>query len=146
MLNVFRCNNLDCQTLLSEAPTVLDFLDEASKKHFTNILEALDELRIPYQLNPLYAGPKAMAGPILVIKAKIKGETVVIGEGGYHDGLMQSFCGKSYSCFGFAGSLSKVRGLLEALKITTDKQQHSEVFLVPLGSWRLKKLYGCLKI
>lgn len=61
-LNVFRCDNLDCRALLSDAPTVLDFLDEDSRAHFTNILEALDELAIPYQLNPLYAGPKATAG------------------------------------------------------------------------------------
>ena len=139
VISVFRCDNLDCQTVLSEAPTVLDFLDEASKKHFTNILEALDELRIPYQLNPLYAGPEGHGRTNLVIKSKIKGETVIIGEGGYHDGLMQSLCGKNYCCFGFSGSLSVVRRLLEANKISAAKEIHSDVFLVPLGELAAKK-------
>ncbi|MCL5775203.1 MAG: ATP phosphoribosyltransferase regulatory subunit, partial [Patescibacteria group bacterium] len=53
VLNVLRCQNLDCQTSVAEAPAVLDFLEEDSKQHFTNILEALDEMSVPYQLNPL---------------------------------------------------------------------------------------------
>jgi histidyl-tRNA synthetase len=139
VLNVFRCGNLDCQTVLSEAPTVLDFLDVDSRKHFTNILEALDELGIPYQLNPLYAGPEGHDRTNLVIKCKMKGETVVIGEGGYHESLMQSLCGKNYCCFGFCGSLSKVRELLEAGKISVSREQKSDVFLVPLGELAAKK-------
>lgn len=138
-LNVLRCANLDCQELLTEAPAVLDFLDETSKAHFTNILEALDELAIPYQLNSLYAGPDGHGKTNFVIRGKLKGENVVIGEGGYHDGLMQNLCGKNYCCFGFSGSLSKVRELLEANKITAAKEQKSEVFLVPLGELAAKK-------
>ena len=139
VLNVFRCSNLDCQALLSEAPAVLDFLDEESRKHFTNILEALDELGVPYQLNPLYAGPEGHGKTNLVIKSKIKGETVVIGEGGYHESLMQNLCGKNYSCFGFTGSLAKIRELLEANKITVSLQQKNDVFLVPLGELAAKR-------
>jgi histidyl-tRNA synthetase len=139
VLDVLRCDNLDCQTLLSEAPTVLDFLDEESRKHFTNILEALDELGVPYQLNPLYAGPDGFGKTNLVIKSKLKDKTVVLGEGGYHDGLMQNLCGKNYSCFGFTGSLSKIYELLESLKTTVSPKQGSDVFLVPLGELAAKR-------
>ena len=139
VLNVLRCDNLDCQALLSEAPAVLDFLEEESKQHFTNILEALDELGIPYQLNPLYAGPDGHGKTNLVIKSRLKGVNVVIGEGGYHDSLMQNLCGKNYCCFGFLGSLSVVRQLLEANKITSTKEQKNDVFLVPLGELAAKK-------
>ncbi len=138
-LNVLRCENLDCQALLADAPAVLDFLDETSKKHFTNILEALDELGIPYQLNPLYAGPTGHGKTNVVIKAKLKGVNVVVGEGGYHESLMQNLCGKNYCCFGFISSLSKIKTLLEASKITVSREQKSEVFLVPLGDLAAKK-------
>jgi histidyl-tRNA synthetase len=139
VLNVFRCDNLDCQALLSEAPAVLDFLDEESRKHFTNILEALDELSIPYQLNPLYAGPEGHGKTNLVIKYKFKGETFILGEGGYHEALMQNLCGKNYCCFGFAGNLSKIRSLMETAKITASKEQKNDVFLVPLGELAAKR-------
>lgn len=139
VLNVFRCANLECQSLLSEAPAVLDFLDEESRKHFTSILEALDELAVPYQLNPLYAGPSGYGKTNLVIKSKIKGETVVIGEGGYHEGLMQNLCGKNYNCFGFTGSLSKIHQILDANKTTVSASQKNDVYLVPLGELAAKK-------
>ncbi len=139
VLNVFRCGNLDCQALFSEAPTVLDFLDEESRKHFTNILEALDELGVPYQLNPLYVGPDGSGKTNLVIKSKLKGETIILGEGGYHDSLMQNLCGKNYCCFGFVGSLSKIHELLENSRTVVSQKQSNDVFLVPLGELAAKK-------
>ena len=145
ILNVFRCVNLDCQTLLSEAPAILDFLDEVSRKHFTNILEALDELSIPYQLNPLYAGPGGFGHTNLVIKYKSKTETLTIGEGGYHEHIMQNLCGKAHSCFGFSGSLSKIHYILESNKVTTTREQKNDVFLVPLGELAAKKALRLFK-
>jgi histidyl-tRNA synthetase len=139
VLNILRCDNLDCQTLVSEAPAVLDFLDDVSKTHFTNILEALDEMGIPYQLNPLYAGPDGHGKTNVVIKYKLKGETFILGEGGYHESLMQNLCGKSYSCFGFSGSLTVLRKVLEMAKITAVKDSKSDVFLVPLGELAAKR-------
>ena len=138
-LNVLRCGNLDCQSLLSEAPVVVDFLDDEAKQHFTNILEALDELSIPYQLNPLYVGADGHGRTNLVIKAKLKGQNVIVGEGGYHESLMQNLCGKNYCCFGFVGSLLTVRKLLEANKITAEREQKKDVFLVPLGELAAKR-------
>lgn len=139
VLNVLRCDNLDCQALLTDAPAVLDFLDEESRKHFTNILEALDEIGIPYQLNPLYAGAEGHSRTNLVIKYKTKQQTFIIGEGGYHESLMQNLCGKNHCCFGFVGSLSKIKELLELNKVTVAKDSRNDVFLVPLGELAAKK-------
>jgi histidyl-tRNA synthetase len=139
VLNVFRCQNIDCQALLSEAPTILDFLDEGSHKHFTSILEALDELGIPYQLNPLYAGVEGVSKTNVVIKHKTKGQTEILGEGGYHDSLIAQLGGKNWCCFGFNGSLQKIYEALDAAKITLAREQRNEVFLVPLGELAAKK-------
>lgn len=139
VLNVFRCNNLDCQAIVSEAPTILDFLDETSHKHFTNILEALDELGIPYQLSPTFVAPDGHSKTNVAIKYKSKGNTITVGEGGYHDMLLQSVCGKNFCCFGFNGSLLAVRQVLELMKIEGQREQKSDVFLVPLGELASKK-------
>lgn len=139
VLNVFRCDNLDCQAVLAEAPTILDYLDPKSHKHFTNILEALDEMGIPYQLNHLYSGPDGHSRTNFVIKHKTKTGQLVLGEGGYHDGLIQNICGKNFCAFGFYGSLQKVYDLLAASRVTVSREQTSEVFLVPLGELASKK-------
>jgi len=64
VLNVFRCDKLRLPGVAFRGTGGFGFLDEESKKHFTNILEALDELGVPYQLNPLYAGPDGFGKPI----------------------------------------------------------------------------------
>ncbi|MBI5037752.1 MAG: histidine--tRNA ligase [Candidatus Kerfeldbacteria bacterium] len=42
----------DTQVLVEGAPQIVDFLDDESNKHFIKVLEHLDELDIPYVLNP----------------------------------------------------------------------------------------------
>lgn len=138
-LSVFRCTELTCQAIVSEAPAILDFLDAESHKHFTNVLEALDELQIPYQLNPLYAGPEGSGRTNAVIKYKSGSEFKVLGEAGYHEELIQSITGKSFRCFGISGSLTTIKKLLEKERIEVNKEIVNEVFLVPLGDLAAKK-------
>jgi histidyl-tRNA synthetase len=140
-LNVLRCSNLDCQTIVSDAPTILDFLEEASKKHFTSILEALDEVGIPYQLNPYYAGPDGISKTNcrITYQPKDSSEKIVISEGGYHDILMNRIGGKSWCCFGMQASISKITKAMEHAAIIIERQPNSEVCLVPLGDLAAKK-------
>lgn len=139
VLNVLRCENLDCQTIASEAPTILDFLDEANHKHFTNILEALDELSVPYQLAPACVGTEGHSRTNVAIKYKSKGSSITLGEGGYHENLMESVAGKSLCCFGFYGSLKNIHKVLELTKTEVPRVFKNEVFLVPLGELAAKK-------
>ncbi len=139
VLNVFRCDNIDCKAIVSEAPAVLDFLDETANKHFTNILEALDELGVPYQLNPAYVAPNGHGQTNFSVSWRGRGQNVLIGEGGYHNALMQNVCGKNLCCFGFSGSLSAARKVLELAKVEVGREQKSDVFLVPLGELASKK-------
>lgn len=138
-LNVFRCGDEDCQAVLLSAPTILDFLDETTHKHFTSILEALDELQIPYQLNPLYVGREGFSKTNVAIRYKNGKETVTIGEAGYHDALLRNLGGKGLSGFGFTGSFLALKQALELASIAAEHDLHSEVYLVPLGELAAKK-------
>jgi histidyl-tRNA synthetase len=138
-LNALRCSNMECQIVLAEAPTILDFLDEESQKQFTDILEALDELQIPYQLNPLYVGPAGSCFTNVAIKHKRGNKTTVIGEGSYHDLVLKQLTGKGFSCFGFSGSLATLEQAMAASEIEVQSEIASEVFLVPLGELASKK-------
>jgi histidyl-tRNA synthetase len=139
VLNVLRCDNVDCQVVLGEAPAILDFLDQASNKSFTNILEALDELSLPYQLNPLYAGPEGTSQTNLVVKYKSGNSYITIGEGAYHDNLLKNLSGKGLSSFGFLGSFAALQRAMESAEVQVASEPTSEVFLVPLGELAAKK-------
>ncbi len=132
------CSNLDCQLVLAEAPSVLDYLDESSKAHFTNILEALDELSIPYQLNPLYFGKSGSSHTNFMIRSVGESSSVILGEGSYHNQLLKQVHGKPLPAFGYKAQLSTLLNYLQSLEIAQPLSYH-EVFLVPLGEMAAKK-------
>jgi histidyl-tRNA synthetase len=139
VLNVLRCNNIDCQLLTAEAPAIVDFLDADARKRFTDILEALDELGLPYQLNQLYIGPEGSSGTNLIFKYKKGNQTVVIGEAAHHELLLKNMAGKAMPAFGFTGSLSALVRAMELSEVEATQVINSEVFLVPLGELASKR-------
>jgi histidyl-tRNA synthetase len=51
-LRLLDCKKEKCQRLIGQSPQILDFLCEECHNHFKEVLELLDELEIPYILNP----------------------------------------------------------------------------------------------
>ncbi len=137
--NVLRCTNEECVEVCAEGPTILDYLDQSSHKHFTNILEALDELQVPYQLNPLYVGTEGASRTNFVVKYKRGDRFEIIGEGAYHDELLAKFVGKPHPSFGFVGSLNLLFEAMEEAQVEVIQEYGTEVFLVPLGELASKK-------
>lgn len=138
-LSVLRCQNTTCQMVAGEAPAILDFLDESHKKHFMNILEALDELGLPYQLNSTYVGPEGASKTIVIFKYKTDKHNIILGEGTHHDILVKNVVGKAAPAFGFSGTLSNLIQAMELAKYEVSQNKKIDVFLVPLGELASKK-------
>ncbi len=51
-LRVLDCKNESCQTIMKDAPLMIDHLDDADKEHFEGVKELLDSMNIPYEVNP----------------------------------------------------------------------------------------------
>lgn len=51
-LRVFDCKEEKCTQIRSQAPQIVDHLCQDCHSHFKALLEILDELEIPYELNP----------------------------------------------------------------------------------------------
>jgi histidyl-tRNA synthetase len=142
-LRVFRCKNLGCKTVAAEAPQVVDFLDEDCHKHFTHVLEGLDELGITYSLNPMLVGREGTSQVTFSLKYKeTEGQNEhFVGEGACHENIYEAVTGKKMQSFGFSGNLEVLRQALSSLPF---EQVHinelkPEVFLVPLGDLAAKK-------
>ncbi len=50
-LRLLDCKEEDCRDLSGKAPQMIDYLSEPSRLHFVSVLEYLDELEVPYELN-----------------------------------------------------------------------------------------------
>ncbi|HEY4478383.1 MAG TPA: His/Gly/Thr/Pro-type tRNA ligase C-terminal domain-containing protein [Candidatus Paceibacterota bacterium] len=50
-LELLNCKNDKCKKINSNAPHIMNFLGEASREHFQEVLEYLEALDIPYKIN-----------------------------------------------------------------------------------------------
>ena len=51
-LRILDCKEESCKLLREDAPQIIDFLCDGCREHFIKVLEHLDELDVPYNLNP----------------------------------------------------------------------------------------------
>lgn len=51
-LRLLDCKVAECRTIMKDAPQIVDWLDDNSREHFMELIEYLDEVSIPYVLNP----------------------------------------------------------------------------------------------
>ena len=51
-LRILDCKNEKCKEITSQSPQIIDYLCEECHNHFKEVLEFLDELDLPYRLNP----------------------------------------------------------------------------------------------
>ena len=74
------------QKVVAKAPSVLDFLSEASTNHFKCVREYLDQLSIPYDINPqLVRGLDYYTHTVFEIYGEREGSQSSLGGGGRYD-------------------------------------------------------------
>jgi len=96
VLRVLDCKKEKCQAVIAGAPQTLDHLCDECHKHFKQVLEFLDEIEIPYNLNPyLVRGLDYYTKTVFEIfsglsKNSQKAQNALLG-GGRYDKLVKLF-------------------------------------------------------
>jgi histidyl-tRNA synthetase len=128
--------------LKAEAPQIVDWLDEESKSHYMRVLEYLDEVGIPYQLDPyLVRGLDYYTKTVFEIYAQGGGEDLAqsaLGGGGRYDGLSEVLGGRPTPASGFGLGLDRIVSRLKELNISLPEPT-VDVFVVQLGDQGRKK-------
>jgi histidyl-tRNA synthetase len=138
-IKALACENLDCNTVIAEAPIALDFICENCRKHFISVLEGLDELNIAYNLNQKVVGKPWSRRTIFEIHSRNEGKDILLGRGGHVDDLIQSLGGPITQSLGFVGNMEAVLEALALSQVKFATTQKSDVYLVPLGELACKK-------
>jgi len=137
-LRLLDCKSDVCQPVKLGAPSILDSLCAACKKHFKEALEYLDEVSIPYTLNPyLVRGLDYYNRTVFEIFRE--GSDLAIASGGRYDYLSEMLGGRPTPATGVAAGLERV---VEMLKADLKDQNHkvkSKVFLVHVGEMTKKR-------
>jgi len=147
ILRVLDCKEEKCQTIKAEAPQMLDHLCDECRSHFKFTLELLDELEIPYELNPyLVRGldyyTRTVFEAVSYIKDSETGQTkrLEIGGGGRYDKLAKVLGGKEVPACGVAGGVERIIMLMKNQNIEVKQKTKSPaVFLAQIGNLAKRK-------
>ncbi len=120
--------------IVAGAPSILDFLNPASKLHFETVLKQLDLLGIPYQVNPkLVRGLDYYNQTVFEIVAGELGAQNSVGGGGRYDGLLKTLGGPDLPAFGFGTGIERIIQTMINQGVDLPNPDVPALFIIPLG-------------
>ena len=132
-LRILDSKNKDLELLISNAPKMIDHLDEESQEHFTMLKNYLDSLDIPYEVNPkLVRGLDYYNQTVFEWISNDLGSQGTICGGGRYDGLVEKMGGNPTPAIGFAMGLERIALLIQD-KNTQLVNKRCQLYFVALG-------------
>ena len=142
-LRILDCKDEKCQRIIKKgAPQILDHICKECSNHFKNVLETLEELQIPYNLNPyLVRGLDYYTRTVFEFfheseEGKSQGAIVA---GGRYDDLVKLLGGKPTPACGGALGLERVVNLIKKESKKISKPSPTKIFLAQVGTLAKRK-------
>lgn len=128
---------LDCKTdqaYFTDAPSILDSLDEECTAHFQKVLQYLEAMDIPFVVNPrLVRGLDYYTHTAFEYKAQGIGAIDTIGGGGRYNGLVGDVGGPDQPGIGLGIGLERVLLILEKQEAALPLPNPLDVYIIALG-------------
>lgn len=135
-LRVLDSKDRKDKEIVEDAPSVLEYLDEASTKHFEEVKKMLDYLEVPYEIDTnMVRGLDYYNDTIFEVITNDPdfGANTTICAGGRYDGLVEQVGGPETPGFGFAIGLERLVMLLEAVNFEFPNLTELDAFIVTIG-------------
>ncbi|MEB8126742.1 histidine--tRNA ligase [Staphylococcus succinus] len=133
---------LDCKVdkdkeAIKTAPQITDYLNEASKAYFDEVKQHLDDLGIPYVVDPnLVRGLDYYthtAFELMMDNPNYDGAITTLCGGGRYNGLLELLDGPNQTGIGFALSIERLLLALNEEEIELDIDNEFDLFVVTMG-------------
>jgi histidyl-tRNA synthetase len=141
-LRLLDCKEPSCQEPKAGAPHLVDYLDEECKKHFEAVLEILDELEVPYNMNPfLVRGLDYYTRTVFEFwpTGEVKSQSSLLN-GGRYDGLIEELGGLPTPAVGFGAGIERLILRIKDEGVVVPAEQNPDIFLAHLGLDARKKV------
>jgi len=133
-LRILDTKNEALQEVLNGAPKLLDYLDDESREHFSQLCSLLDAMGVKYDINP-----KLVRGLDYYNKTVFEWVTSALGAqgtvcgGGRYDGLVEQLGGHATQGVGFAMGLERLVLLVQEVNKEIALPQAVDLYLVYAG-------------
>lgn len=140
-LRLLDCKNETCVQIKADAPLIIDRLCNSCKNHLKAVLEHLDELKVPYFMNPyLVRGLDYYNGPVFEIFTEQSSEInfSLVG-GGRYDYLAEMLGGVKTFAVGGGMGMERAIEVMKFQQLSGLAKNEPKVFLVHIGEEAKKK-------
>jgi len=136
ILRVLDCKNPKCREIVTQAPQTIDYLCEGCKNHLKEVLEYLDELKIPYILDPfLVRGLDYYTKTVFEVETQdsegLRQEA--LAGGGRYDILGKTIAGEAIPACGMAVGVERIIQKMKENNVDVSLKKTAEVFLAQIG-------------
>ncbi|MDD3752692.1 MAG: histidine--tRNA ligase [Candidatus Colwellbacteria bacterium] len=140
-LRLLDCKEERCAELRANAPSILDSLCSPCRSHFKGVLEFLDEVKIPYSLNPyLVRGLDYYNRTVFELFSE--GEGIALGGGGRYDYLAEMIGGKNTPAVGVALGVDRIISMLQEKEEGAEIKKKRRAFLAHVGDTAKQKAFA----
>ena len=147
-LRLLICKEEDCKAIREEMPNFFDKLCSPCTSHFTAVLEYLDELAIPYNLdNCLIRSFDYYSRTVFDVT--VEGEGAAFGSvagGGRYDYLFETVGMKATPGVGGAIGVDRTIAVARAQELAAPQAKEKRVFIVHVGELAKKKLMPVIEV
>jgi histidyl-tRNA synthetase len=130
-LRILDSKNPEMAQIIANSPKLIDALGVESKARFEAFCSGLDQLRIPYKLNPvLVRGLDYYGHTVFEWVTNKLGSQSTVCAGGRYDQLVEQLGGTATPAVGFALGMERIILLMETLARTELPEKRQSLFIV----------------
>lgn len=138
-LRIIDCKSEECQSIVSGAPRLLDYICDDCRSHFEEFKKCLDGMGIKYTIDPgIVRGLDYYTKTVFEI---ISGDFTVCG-GGRYDGLVEELGGKPCPAIGFGLGIERLILRLEETGVDIPHEDPVRIYIAPLGEKAVSAVQG----
>lgn len=134
-LRVLDCKNERCREIGADAPQIIDHVCDECQTHFRQLLEILDELNIPYNLNPLLVrGLDYYTRTVFEVRDESdEKRQSALAAGGRYDDLVSELGGPETPACGFAFGYERIAEKIKESGTPIPELDKPDILVVQLG-------------
>ncbi len=138
-LRILDSKDPSTRSILENAPSLDDYLDDESREHFDRLRALLDAAGVAYTINPaLVRGLDYYGKTVFEWITDSLGAQGTVCAGGRYDGLVEQLGGKPTRAVGFAMGLERLILLLETLDLIPEHvNNNADVYVTAMGEGAL---------
>ncbi|CAM2906537.1 histidine--tRNA ligase [Legionella worsleiensis] len=130
-LRILDSKNPELQKVIANAPKLIDSLGDQSKEHFNLFCQGLNELNIPFTVNPfLVRGLDYYGHTVFEWVTDKLGSQATVCAGGRYDILVEQLGGSPTPAAGFALGIERIVLLMETLALLEQKKTTPLVYII----------------